>query len=280
MEKEDLLNRLDQLEKDKEKLVEELLRLKKKPGRKIAYLLLSLGVILLALAIYFYQNIAAFIGIALTFWGALLLYVGPSDFVRKGILDSVMTESLENYHQLIDELGYKGTPQYISPRTLWGIRNTAIIILKSDNIQMPSSEQLAAKKVLIDNPQAIKLIPPGHKLSRYIEDQIRINFSTMELNSIQDSLQKGIVESLEIAEALHMERMGSTVYIAMEGAIFYDVLPRESEFYKQHHIGDPINSAIACIIARSTNRPVIIEKIEKDRKKTIKTTFKLVELLE
>ncbi|OLS29137.1 MAG: hypothetical protein HeimAB125_22970 [Candidatus Heimdallarchaeota archaeon AB_125] len=264
MEQKDLLKRLDHLEKEKEELVEELLRLKKKLGGKIGYLLLSLGLILISLAVYYLQNVTAFIGVALTFWGALLLYIRPSEFVRKGILESIMTEPLESYYQLIEELGYQGTTQYISPSTLWGMRNTAIFIPKSDNTQMPSSEQLAAKKAFIDNPQAIKLIPPGQKLSRYIEDQIRVNFSLIELNSIQESLQKGIVESLEIAESFQMERIGSTVYMKMEGVMFYDVIPEGSELDKQHHIGDPINSAIACIIARSTKRPVIIENIEKE----------------
>ena len=277
MEHEDLHKQVEQLERDKQELLRELRRLKRKPEGKIGYLLLALGLTLLTLAVYYSHNVSAFIGIALTFWGALLLYIRPIKFIRKEILDTT-TQPLETYHKLIEELGYEGTPQHISPSTLWGLRNTVIYISKTDNTTKPTDEQLAADETLIHNPQALKLTPPGQNLSRLIEEELKTNFSTVNLEYLQYNLEKALVEGLEIAETFQMEPSESTVHVEMKGAIFYDTIQKQSESKKTRQIGDHLNSAIACILARSTRKPVIIENIQTEpRERIIKTDFKLLE---
>jgi len=277
MEQEDLLKKIEKLEKDKEELLTEISNLKKKPEGKIGTILLSLGIILLALAIIYSHNVSAFIGIALTFWGALFLYIRPIKFVRKEILDTTI-ESIETYHKLIEELGYEGRPQYISPSTLWGLRNSVLYISKSKNAPMPTDETLSSDETIIDNPEAIKLTPSGQSLSRLIEDELKTNFSTVDLEYLQNNLEKALVEGLEIAEAFHMELRESIVHVEIKGAIFYEAIKEQSESTKIRQIGDPINSAIACILTRSTRKPVVIENIQTESgERTIKTDFKLLE---
>jgi len=277
MEQKDMKKQIEQLEKDKQELLKQLRKLKRKPEGRIGYLLLTIGIILLALAVYYSHNVSAFIGIALTFWGALLLYIRPTRFIRKEILDTTITEPLDSYHKLIEELGYAGTPQYISPSTLWGLRNTVIYIPKSNQTQTPTDEQLSNEKALINNSHAIKLTPPGQGLSRLIENELKTNFSTVDLEYLQYNLEKALVEGLEIAEAFQMEPTESTVQVEIKGTIFHKTIQQLNENEKKQHIGDPLNSAIACILARSTRRPVIIENIQiEPREKTIKTDFKLL----
>jgi|GEM_PF-5669042 len=67
----DTIKKLDQLERRNRELQVELRKLKRKHGGKIGYLLLILGFTLFALAVLYSHNVSAFIGIALTFWGAL-----------------------------------------------------------------------------------------------------------------------------------------------------------------------------------------------------------------
>ena len=276
MEQKDMKKQIEQLEKDKQELLKQIRKLKRKPEGRIGYLLLTIGIILLALATYYSNNVSAFIGIALTFWGALLLYIRPTRFIRKEILDAT-TKPLESYNRLIEELGYEGTPQHISPSTLWGLRNTVIYIPKSDNTPKPTDEQLSNNEALIENPQAIKITPPGQNLSRLIEDELKTNFSTVDLEYLQYNLEKALVEGLEIAEAFQMEPMESTVHTEIKGAIFYEAIREQIESKIPHQTGDPLNSAIACIIARSTRKPVVIENIQIDPKnKTIKTDYKIL----
>lgn len=277
MEQEDPQDQIEKLEKDKQELLTELYKFKRKPRGKIGYILLVLGLDLIAIAIYYSHNVAAFIGIALTFWGALILYIRPIRFIRKDILDSTITEPYESYEKLIEELGYEGTPQHISPSTLWGLRNVVLYIPRTNKIPKPTDEYLSAEKAIINNPQAIKLTPPGLGLSRLIENELKTDFTTVNLEHLQYNLEKALVEGLEIADAFKMEILEQEVHVSMKATLFDQAIQGQNEEGKIH-VGDPLNSAIACILARSTRKPIVIENIQIDPKdNTIKTVYKILD---
>ena len=276
MEQEDPLNKFKQYEDEKQELLNELRRLKRKPGATIGYYLLAPGIILLALAILLSHNISAFIGIALTLLGALLLYIRPTRFIRKEILDATIN-SLESYYHLLIKMGYEGTPQHISPSTLWGQTNTVLYIPKSDDAPKPTDEQLSNNEILINDTQAIKIIPPGQSLSRLIENELQTNLSTVDIKYLQNSLEKALVEGLEIVKAFQIVPDESTVHVEMKGSIFYDATKKQIESKTMNKMGDPLNSAIACILARSTRKPIVIENIEiEPKEKTVKTDYKIL----
>lgn len=258
------MERIKQLEHENEKLHSELRKLKRKPEGKIGYILLLIGLSLLALAIIYSHNVSAYIGIALTFWGALILFIRPTHFIRKEILDSTNIEPLKSTHKLLDELGYEGTPTHISPGTLRGLRTATLYIPKTNEIPMPTDEQLSQEQIIMNDPPAIKLTPPGLGLHSMIEKELKTNFSMVDLNYLQMNLEKALVEGLEIAEALEMEVTDTSIKIEIRGNIFDEIL---KQLYEEHHdpnIGDPLSSAIACILARSTREPIIIEQIERE----------------
>lgn len=258
------LEKLDQLEKQREQLQAELRKLRRKPEGKIGYLLLVLGLALISLAIYYEHNVSAFIGIALTFWGALLLYIRPTRFIRKEILDSTIVDPLKYNHGLLDELEFEGTPVYISPGTLRGLRSATVYIPKRDRSPTPSEEELSKEGAFVEKPQAVKLTPPGLGLSRLLEEELNTNFSAVDLEYLQYNLEKALVEGLEIVEAFEMETSESTVQMEVRGSIFDDIIEELEAFEAKRRIGDPLTSAIACILARATRRPIIIEKVERD----------------
>ena len=274
MDNNELNEKLEQLEQQKKELQAELRRLKRKPHGRVGYLLLVLGLLLIAAAVVYSHNVLALIGIALTFWGALLYYIRPTRFIRKEILDSTVVEPLKYLHKLLDDLGFKGTPTYISPGTLRGLRSATVYIPKSDGSLTPSDEQLSHEGVFIINPSAIKLTPPGLGLSRLLEDELKTNFSTVGLEYLQYNLEKALVEGLEMAEAFEMEILDPIVQVEIRGTIFDEIIQEIDELGIHHHIGDPLSSAIACILAMSTRRAIIIRKIEREPKmNSIKFVF-------
>ena len=280
MEKEDISKRIKQLENDKEKLLVEIKKMKKKPSGNIGYILLTFGILLIALAIVNSHSVAASIGIAITFWGAIILYIRPIRFIKKDILDSVVTEPYETYYKLFKEMGYKGIPQYVSPSTLWGLRNVVLYIPMSDQTSLPTDEQLSTEGTIPNNPQAIKLTPPGLGLSKLIEKELITDFTTVSIEYLQNNLEIALVEGLEIVETFQMEIFPQHVQVEMKSTIFDQAIMDQNKEDKTY-IGDPLNSAIACVLARSTRKPIIITKIHtKPKEKTIITDFKVVGQLE
>lgn len=276
MGENDLFKQVEKLEKQKSDLQAELRRLKRKPRGNVGYLILILGLILLSIAIYYAHNVSAFIGIALTFWGALLLYIRPTRFIRKEILDSTLVESLKYNHKLLDELGFNGTPRYVSPGTLIGLRSATIYIPKTDLTETPVDEHLSQDEALLKDHSAIKLSPPGLGLHRLIEGELKTNFSTIDLEYLEYNLEKVLVEGLEIAEAFEMEISEPIVQANIKGNIFDVTIAEIGELEEHRHIGDPLTSALACILARSTRQSIIIKKIEREpEKKLTRIIFKM-----
>lgn len=276
LEDEDYIKKLEQLEQQKKELQAELRVLKKRAKGRIGYLFLFFGILSMLLAIYYSHDVTAFIGISLIFWGALILYIKPNAFMRKEILDSAIVVPLTNTYNLLNELNYKGTPRHVSPGTLRGLRSATLYIPKSDRSKRPSDEQLSSEEIFIKKPSAIRLTPPGLGLHRLLEEELKINFSTILPEVLTNNLEKELVEGLEIAEAFKMEVSQSTVTVEMMGSIFDSIIQEIEDLEAHRRIGDPLTSALACILARSTRKSVIIEKIDREpKKKLTQITFKI-----
>jgi len=57
------------------------------PTRLVSLFLLALGLITLAFSIIYTSSILAFIGLGLTFWCALTLYITTEKYVKQTLLD-------------------------------------------------------------------------------------------------------------------------------------------------------------------------------------------------
>ena len=181
------------------------------------------------IAIFFSDNISAFIGISLVFIGALLFYISPTRFIRKTILDSTITQNLKQNHQLIRELGYQGKPTYVSPSTILGFKEAKLYVKKSTQSPPPTNQQLTFDNVFIDNPASIKLTPPGDGLHKLIENELRTDFSTTNPAKPQSNLEQAIVEGLEIAESFELEFTESTASATTKNNIFEKIIEELEE---------------------------------------------------
>ncbi|MGQ9680879.1 MAG: hypothetical protein ACUVV4_09010 [Candidatus Bathyarchaeia archaeon] len=264
---------VERMEKKIESLESEIRRLKRKPTGAIGTLLLALGLLLLALAIIVEHNISAFIGIALTFWGALLLYVRPTNFVRREIMGALSIQSLTGMAEIIDKLDYRGNPYYASPATLLGMKRTRLVIPKNTFTRIEENQFLDDATI---SPTFISVDPPGQELSNLIEEELRTNFSASSLEYVENNLEKALVEGFELVESFEMERREGEITVEFKGSIFFDIAERLSSLRLNPSFCDPLTSALACILARVTQLKVTIEKMElKPEGKTIVSTYRL-----
>jgi hypothetical protein len=275
---------LKQLERREKQLRLKMWRQKRRPSRIVGYSLLLIGVFSLFLSIFYsaYSSslIVALIGLGLTFWGVLLLYITPVKFVSSSLLDSTVISSLANISKMLKELNYKGNGIYLPPTYIGGVKGGIVYIPSKKSSKIPSIEEVAEEKVFLNNPNGICLTPPGLALTNLYEEELGKDFARTDLTYLQNNLPKVIIEGLEIAENMDIKAQNNRVQVMVKGNIYQDLCKKihSSPNNICSSVGCPLCSSIALSLARATGRPVTIEdsKTSEDGK-TVETKFKLLE---
>lgn len=233
-----------------------------KKERSVSWFLLVLGLVSLAISIIYASSVLAFIGLGLTFWGVLTLYITTEKYVKQTLLDSTITPSLANLNQMLTELKYRGKSIYLPPKYLKDFETVKVYIPKNKNTNLPTPEEIQQQeyKTFLKNPEAVLINPTGQSLSKLFEKTLRTSFTAVDLEYLQQNLPKLFIEDLDIAENLEI-KLKDSIHVKITNSIFKGIC-RETQ--KLSHpfdtIGCPLCSAIACAIAKASGNPVTIEQ--------------------
>lgn len=256
-----------------------LTRFKRRLPNPIGLILLFSGISALAVSILSESTILAFIGLGLTFWGALLIYLKNEIYIKSKLLDSTVLSSLENLDKIITELDIKGKAIYLPPEYLKDFKSGIAYISKKKELEIPSVDEVSEAKTFSKNPHGIFLTPPGLSLTNLFEKELGTDFVRADLPTLQKDMPKLFIENLEIAQDLQIEKQGNIVNVKITDSIYKDFCIEARKLQNIcGQIGCPISSAIACALARATGKPVTIEKDETSEDNNITTIqYKILE---
>jgi hypothetical protein len=234
-----------------------------KTNKIIAYAMLVVGLASVTASAFAASFILAFIGIALTFWGALLLYITPSKHVPLELLNATATANLANIEKILANADLKGKGVYLPPKYLKDFESSLTFISSTSNQTLPTPEEVDEEKLYSKNPKGIFLTPPGLALSKLFEKQLGTSFTRTDLRFIQEKLPKLLIEDMEIAEDTEVKTENSTVTIEITNHIFKELCEETQKMQRTHmSVGCPLSSALACALAKATGKPITIEKEE------------------
>jgi len=281
-----LMKTFENLQKENEILKREVLKSKRTPSGKIGFILLAIGALTLVGSVIQTSTVLAFIGLGLTFWGALFLFARPVKFVRGTLLDSTAISSYTTIDRIIEDLSYKGKPIYVPPypkeaylpQYLKGLKEMTVFIPAKDIIAMPTIEEMAKKQFLLKNPKGICIAPPGYGLINLFEKELKTEFTQIDLDTLYNSLPTIIVKNLELATEIEINPEKDLIHVKIIDSVYKDLYSKEQDFKSIHPIGCPLTSAIACALAKTTGKLVAIVKdtISPDSK-TIEVWYQTLE---
>jgi len=274
-----LMKTLQNLQKENEILKRDVLKTKRTPSGRIGFLLLAIGALTLIGSVMNTSTVLAFIGLGLTFWGALFLFARPVKFVPSTLLDSTAISAYPTIDRMIQDLGYKGKPIYIPPypkeaylpEYLKGLKEMIVFIPAQDIITMPTIEEMAKKQFLLQNPKGICITPPGYGLINLFEKELKTQFTQISIERLYNSLPIIIVNNLELAKEFEINPENDVIHIKIVDSVYKDLYSNEQGFQSIHTIGCPLTSAIACALAITTAKLVTIVK------DTVSPDFKTIE---
>jgi len=237
--------------------------------RIIAFATLILGLISLAASAFYASSILVFIGLGLTFWGAILLYITPTKHVKLELLNATARSTIANIEKLIANTQSSGKGIYLPPKYLEDPESSLIFIPAEADQTLPKPEEIAEEKLYSEKPKGMFLMPPGLALSKMWEKTFGTSLTRTDLNYLQYNLPKLFIKTLKIAKDIDVKKESNTVTIAITKHVFNEICQETRKHQKTHEsIGCPLCSALACALAKATGKPVTIEKEEQDGETT------------
>jgi len=262
-----LIETIKQLQADNENLKLELKKARGIPSGKIGLALLIPGVLALIFSIINSSNILAFIGLGLTFWGALFFFVRPVRYVQSSLLDSTATSTYTTIDRIVRDLKFKGKSYYIPPypkevylpEYLKGLKEP-VVFMSADTGGVPSIEELAKSKFLLQNPNGICIAPPGLGLSTQFEKELRKDITQLQIGELCESLPPLIVENLRLAKEVEIKVEENQIHAKIFDSAYKNLYTTEENLKSVHTLGCPLVSAIACAIAKATGKMITLQK--------------------
>jgi hypothetical protein len=235
----------------------------------IAYAMFTLGLISLATSALYTSSVLVFIGLGLTFWSIILLYITPTKHVKLELLNATAHSTLANIEKVIANAKLNSKGIYLPPKYLKDYESSLIFIPAEAHQTLPKPEEIHEEKLYSKKPKGMFLTPPGLALSKLFEKTLGKSFTRTDLNYLQQNLPKLFIKTLKIAKDIDVKKESNTITIEVRNHVFNEICQETRKHQKTHEsIGCPLCSGLACALAKATGKPVTIEKEEQDGETT------------
>ena len=231
-------------------------------GSLINSVLIVSGTASLAFSILYTSSILALVGLGLVFWGVAFAYVSNEKYVKKILLDTSINSQLEAANKSIQDADLAGNAIFLPPRYFKIPETYKTYVSKNKNSKLPAPEIFYRRDPrlfieFIQDPPAILITPPGAELVALFEKELKTDFLRVDLDYVQVNIPKLLTENLEIAEDCEIEFEENTIRARIDSSTYREATPDEKELDKYFSFASPLISAIACVLAKVSGKPVM-----------------------
>lgn len=240
----------------------------KKPSKTIGGLFIIPGALLLISSFIMASTILAFIGLSLTFWGAILFYARSTNFVPSNVVMASTFPSYVTLDRIISDIDCTGKAIYLPPypkdsylpEYLSGIKDLVVFVSIDDSVVRPPIEAIGQKRFMIKDPDGIFITPPGSGILAIFEKQLNLDFSKINKEQLYEYLPNLTVEVLEFASKFEVDDENRLVHVKITNSVYQSLYSKEHDLTSVLSVGCPLVSAIACALAKTTGKSVVISK--------------------
>ncbi len=244
------------------------MRKKSNVALQFAGAFLAAGVVLLVFSMLLGMQIAAFIGLGLTFWGAVLALTRSGKYVETSLLDSSARSTYTTVDRMINDLKYNGQGFYIPaypkdvflPEYLKNLREPVVFVSESFNGK-PSIDELATGKFISAQTRGFFITSPGSGIMAQVEKQLRLDLSKINLTELCELLPRCLTENLNLARNADMSLLPNGANFKATGIIYDSLYNPESKPKSVDMLGCPVVSAVACAFAKASGKTVVIKEL-------------------
>jgi hypothetical protein len=280
-----LAESVNELQQEIQNLKKQMQTLNRRSATGISIAFAVPGILALVYSIISQSQVLAFIGLGLTFWGAIFYLVRPIAYVRGSLLSTTAITLYQTIDRIIRDLNCKGKPIYFPPypkevylpQHLKGLKETIVFIPQDAKQNAPSIEEMATSKFITKNPRGVILIPPGSSFLDQFEAALRTDITKMSLEDLATSLPQLLLENFQLAKEMEMKAENNLITLKTTDSI-YKNLYRDETLKSVTLLGDPLVSAVACTVAKATGKQLTIQTLNiSPDAQTLEATLELKE---
>lgn len=243
--------------------------------RIVALLMLLVGFVFLLASALYDSYVSAFSGLGLVFWGALLLLIVPTKYVKLGLL-TASSSLLANFEEMMSVTDIHGKGVYLPPKLLRDYQSSLVFIPAKEIEGLPTRKEIERTKTP-KTSMGLLLTPPGLALTRLFESKMGKSFTELSLDQLQKMLPK-LFEELEITKTASISVEGDVVTVDVKNHVFKELCEENRKLERTHEaVGCIFSSAIACALAKATGKPATIEKDEQDKDGVTTIRYRILE---
>jgi adenine/guanine phosphoribosyltransferase-like PRPP-binding protein len=228
-------------------------------------------------SVVYSSYVLAFVGLGLTFWGALLLYIKSTKYVKLELFNAASSSGLYNIERILVTTKTDLRGIYLPPKNLQDNTSSLVFIPTVPNQPLPTSVETNPQKLNSKNSIGFFLTPPGLALSKLLEKELKKPFAETSLEDLQTQLPK-LFDELQITKHLTIQPQDNLITITITNHVFEDLCKETAKLELTHKkVGCPLSSALACAFAKATGKPIVIAREETGPDETTTIKYKVLE---
>jgi hypothetical protein len=276
--KEALDSRLTRLESENFKLREKLWKLQYRGTFPIAIALISTGCISLLFSFLLNVTTLTFIGLGLTLWGLVIFYISESKTVPEAVVNKLSFSMLKSIGNIVTGMKHKGKAIFLYAKNLNGL-NQGYVFFSYKESQIPSYNELDDERIFYYDPKGIFIPAPSNGLVEMCEDQLGVDFATVDFAFLQQHLPKLMIENLRLVDDLTVEETDGIATIRFSGVSCVNLCKSVSMNIKNgNQLGCPLCSAFALMISKVSNAPININNTVLINGDTVQSTYTKIDI--
>jgi hypothetical protein len=188
------------------------------------------------------------------------MYLLPEKYVKIELLNSVAASNMSNIEKILTTKNMTRKGVYLPPKCLKDCRSSLVFISTgSDEIRILKNNEIVEDTIYSHTPDGIFLTPPGLDLSQLLEQKFHKSFIETNLSFLQKELPR-LFDEMDIGRDTQIRINGNFVEVELINSVLYGLCEAAKAFPIMHEIlGCPLTSAIACVLAKATGNPIVIE---------------------
>ncbi|MDQ3808364.1 MAG: hypothetical protein M3298_09390 [Thermoproteota archaeon] len=238
----------------------------------------SIGAVCLTISYLSSSVILTFIGLGLTLWGLLLLYISQPSSIPRKVFDALSFSMLKSINAIVDELYHGDTVVHFYRANRNGLAQGYIYFTNRPNGAVRNYEQLNSQEISQNDLNGTFILSPSQGLLDLFEKELNVNFAKIDFPFLERTLPDMLVEELKIVDYFLIESNDDTFAIRFSGEPSVHLCKLINEKSKVgYRIGCPVCGMLALALSKSTGRPIRIKQtITEGDGSNIKTVYEKI----